>query len=371
MFKDRYQHMLMEEFEGEGGSAPEASADDSGAELETDLELDSAEEDSEEDEEVELSGEEDDSEDDSEHVANSEAETEEELQDELEAAAAAGASTEELKSMVRKFELKVNGRTVEREIDLSDEEAIKRELQKSMAFTEKAKEAKELQQTYQKALEELINDPISALAELGVNVDDIAAGHIMKKIEDEQKTPEQREREKIQKELEEYREKLKKIEDEKNAIEQARMQEQQMAQLQEEIDNAWKMSNVTIPKNPKFISRAADALDWAESQVDEITGEPLFPDVTIADVLPLVEQEYFEEIGSFIKEAPEDFLEKYSISRKAKKEAQKKKITPPVNVSSLNKDSSKSKQSSSQPKEKERSVSSADFFKKLQEQYNA
>lgn len=313
------------------------------------------------------------SESDSELVENSEAETEDELKEEIQNAIDEGASEEEIKSMIKKFELKVNGKVKEVEIDLSDEEAVKRELQKSMAFSEKAKEAKELKSTYEQALKELMTNPIAALAELGIDVDELASGHILKKMEDEQKTPEQKEAERQQQELAEAKRKLAEYEANQKRIEDERRAEEARKTIQAEIDDAWEKTGVAIPKNPKFISRVADALDWAENMVDEITGEKLFPNVSIADVLPLVEEEYFKEMSEFIENTPEDYLEKYGVARAAKKKVETSTKKPaPNNVSNLQKDTAKAKQvkKASSEKKAPQKKSSNDFFRELALQYS-
>lgn len=330
-------------------------------ETENELESEVAEE-----EDVEASS------DESEHVENSSAETEEELEEEIEQAIEDGATEEEVKSMIKKFNLKVNGKEKEVEIDLSDEEAVKRELQKSMAFTEKAKEAKQLKDTYEQALQELLSDPISALRELGVDVDELSSQHILKQIEEEKKSPEQKQREEEQRQLAEYKRKIEEMERREKELEEQKKSEALLSELQRELDDAWDKTGAVIPKNPEMISRVADALDWAESQVDEFTGERLYPDVTIEDVLPLVQEAYFDEMQKFISNTPEDYLEKMGVARAAKKKVaeQVKKKVVPKNVSNLKKETASAKQAKvGSTKKAEPKKSSRDFFRELAEQY--
>jgi len=341
-----YQHVLRNEFnenEGSSGDVNEISQEESQSEV-------SGDESSED-----LS-------------ASSEVSTVEELEGEIEQAVAEGASEAEIKSMIKKFQLKVNGKEREVEIDLSDEEAVKRELQKSMAFSEKAKEANELKKAYQDALNELMNDPISVLASLGVNVDELSSKHILNKIEEEQKTPEQKEQERLTRELESYRKQIQKIEAEKKAAEETAQAQKALMSLEKELDEAWGNANIVIPKNPKFISRVADAMDWVESQVDEITGKPLYPNVTIAQILPMVQDDYFAEMADVMNNAPEEALSKYNLSKAVAKQVEKKASDikkAPTNVSNLNKATAQSKQVSSEPKKSERRVSARDFFDNL------
>ena len=72
------------------------------------------------------------------------AETESELKDEIEDAIEEGASEEEVKNMIREFTLKVNGKEFKRQIDLNDEEAVKKELQLGLAGRQAMQRSKEL-----------------------------------------------------------------------------------------------------------------------------------------------------------------------------------------------------------------------------------
>lgn len=341
------QHMLMNEFNEVESSGSDSSMDINEAELPQD-DSDSSE--------IPL------------EASGDGLELPEALEEEINEAIEDGASEAEIKSMIKKFQLKVNGKEKEVEIDLSDEEAVKRELQKSYAFSEKAKEANELKKTYQEALNELLNDPISVLASLGVNVDELSSKHILNKIEDEQKSPEQKESERMAKELETYRKKIQEIEKEKKEAIEREQSAKVMASLEKELDEAWKTSGVVIPKTPEFITRVADAIDWAESLVDEITGERLYPNVSIADVLPLVEQEYFSRFNEILDVAPEEALSRYNLSKAVKKQVEKKPAPAkkaPTNVSNLNKANAQSKQITSEDKPSERKLSARDFFDNL------
>ena len=102
------------------------------------------------------------------------AETVEELEDELEEAAAKGATEEELKSMVKEFELKVNGKTLTKKLDLSDEEAVKRELQKAYAGQQAMQQKAELERALGQRVNEWKNNPWKFFEELGMDADELA-----------------------------------------------------------------------------------------------------------------------------------------------------------------------------------------------------
>lgn len=76
-------------------------------------------------------------------------ESSEEFRDELETAIDEGASDAEIKKMIREYELKVNGKTIKASLDLSDDEEIKKYLQKAHAFNEKAQEASKFKKDYE------------------------------------------------------------------------------------------------------------------------------------------------------------------------------------------------------------------------------
>src|SRR5690554_5823586 len=71
--------------------------------------------------------------------------TAEDLEAQVQEAVENGASKEEIKNMIKEFELKVNGKTVKTKIDLADEEAIKRELQKAYAFNDVSQKYSQLE----------------------------------------------------------------------------------------------------------------------------------------------------------------------------------------------------------------------------------
>ena len=62
-----------------------------------------------------------------------EAAPEGQLQDVVETALANGASEKEVKSLIREYQLKVNGKTINKKIDLSDENGLRNELQLAAA----------------------------------------------------------------------------------------------------------------------------------------------------------------------------------------------------------------------------------------------
>jgi len=290
------------------------------------------------------------------------AETQEEFQEEVAEAIEDGATEEEVRDMVRKFQLKVNGKTVEKEIDLNDEDALKRELQKAAAFQTTAQEAAELKKMYEQEILRLQSNPWEVLQELGLNPEELNEKFLEERIQELKKTPEQIERENMEKELAKAREKLKEIErKEQEAREQALLAEAEQ-ELENEIIAALD-AHKTLPPTQKTMSRIADALMFAMDYAEENGFDP--NSVSVADVIPYVEDEYRQEMRSLLDNAPEQMLEEYvgkqNLERlrknrvKAAKEAQNPKKTVTETAKSLKKDD--------KPKEK---IKASDFFRNLQ-----
>lgn len=261
-------------------------------------------------EEVEASGEE------------VQAETEEELAEELQEAADNGASDQELKDMVKTFQLKVNGKTYNKQIDLSDEEAVKRELQKAMAGQQSMQEAAELRKLFENEIKRLQEDPEAVLEELGIDLLGLSEKRIQKEIEERQKSPEQIEREKIQKELEEARRLLKEQQEKSQQSEMQRLQEQAASQLDEEINSA--LDAHSLPASPMVVKRIADTMLWALDQG--------FDDISVDDVIPTVEKEIQDEMSKFASDLPLELFQKYigkqNLERMREDRIKKMKNTP-------------------------------------------
>lgn len=288
--------------------------------------------------------------------------TDEELKEEISDAIEEGATEEEVKSMIKSYQLKVNGKTVNREIDLSDDEAVTRELQKAAAFQTTAQEAAELKKLYEAEIRRLQEDPWEVLQELGLNPEELNEKFLEERIQELKKTPEQVERENMEKELAKARERLKEIErKEEESKEQALLAEAEQ-ELEDEIIAALD-AHKTLPPTQKTMSRIADALVFAMDYAEENGFDP--KSVSVADVIPYVEDEYRQEMRNLLDNAPEQMLEEYvgkqNLERlrknrvKAAKEAQAPKKTVPETSKSLKKET--------KPKEK---VRASDFFRNLQ-----
>ena len=271
-----------------------------------------------------------------------------------EAVANGDISEKQAQSMIKKFQLKVNGKSYEKEIDLSDENAVRNELQLSAAARQAMSESSNLKKQYEKELARLKQDPYSVLAELGLDPDQLAEMRIQQRIEEMKKSPEQVEREKIQKELQEAREEARKLKEEKETNELTKLQEQAAIQIEDEITKALD-AHQTLPKSRHVVKRIADSMLWAMNNG--------FENVTAEDVIPMVEKDLTEEYNRLMDDAPEEMLErligKRNIDRlRAKRVAQAK--TSPLNAVKPTANSVKE-----QKEEPRKKISQREFFSKL------
>lgn len=217
------------------------------------------------------------------------AENEEELEQELQEAAEAGASEEELLDMVREYTIKVNGKEMIKKIDLSDDDALKKELQLAAAGRKAMQDSAELKNLYNTEIDRLRKDPMAVLQELDIDPLELSAAYIEQYLQDQAKTPEEREKEQRLSEFEQLKaenEKMKKErEDELRAAEMAALEQE----LEDDIMSALD-SDDTLPNTPEVIAKIADTMIFAAN-----AG---FEDVKAADVLPTVKDELQKQFRS-------------------------------------------------------------------------
>lgn len=232
-------------------------------------------------------------------IEASSSDSNQELQEAVEDAIANGASEKEVKNLIKEFQLKVNGKVINKTIDLSDETALKNELQLSAAARQAMQEAANLKKLYESEVNRLKQDPFSVLAELGLDPDQLAEMRIQQRIEEMKKSPEQVEREKIQMELQAAREEARRLKEEREAEQFEKLKEEAAAQIEVEIEQALD-AHKTLPKSRHIVKRIADSMLWAMNNGYDVSAE---------DVMPLVEKEWREEMSRLMDDSPEDVLE--------------------------------------------------------------
>lgn len=260
----------------------------------------------------------------------SETSSESEVSDELTAEETAELAAEEVKvqeppkSTKRKFSPKVNGRQLDIDLDPNNDEEINKYLSKALAADQKFEEAAQLRKNVENLINELRSNPRAVLThpDLGIDIKKFATDILNEEIEDMQKTPEQKELEKLRKELEGKNKREQELEEEKRTAEMARLQEQAFKQFDDEITEA--LSKSTLPKSPYVVKRVADLLIEASN-----LG---FTDARVQDIMPIVEQQISAEIQKMFETMPEEMMEqligKQNLSRMRKSRLAKMKKSP-------------------------------------------
>ena len=229
------------------------------------------------------------------------------LQDQIQEAVDNGASKQEIKELIKEFELKVNGKTVKTKINLSDEEAVKRELQKAYAFNDVSQENAQIKKALSAKIAAWKSDPSQLFADLGVDATEFAVSHLDRQIEESKKTPEQREQEEKEKayakameELQAYKEREAKL---KQMIEERRIAEEQsrlIENLSQEIDSALERSQV-LAGDPEMKARLADMMAMYQDQYPD-------RDITAEMVLPKLEAKVLAERKKALTKVNEEEL---------------------------------------------------------------
>lgn len=293
----------------------------------------------------------------SEQVEASESSADQQLQDAVETALANGASEKEVKNLIREFQLKVNGKVINKKIDLSDENNLKNELQLAAAARQSMQEAANLKKLYESEVNRLKQDPFSVLAELGLDPDQLAEMRIQQRIEEMKKSPEQIERERIQAELQAAREEARRLKEERDAEQFEKLKDQAAAQIETEIEQALD-AHKSLPKSRHIVKRIADSMLWAINNG--------FDDVTAEDVMPLVEKEWRDEMSRLMDDSPEDMLEQL-IGQRNIERLRAKRLNAMNTSNAKNAASIKSTAASVQKQDdvKREKIKQRDFFRNL------
>lgn len=165
---------------------------------------------------------------------------EQELEQEIQEAVENGASEDQVKSMIRKYNLKIDGEEIEEEVDLDNEEEMIRTLQLAKKSHKTMQEKAELEKATAAFLQEMRKNPFEALKQLDPEFNEME--YMAKVIEELEKqnamSPEEKENARIRKEYEQMvaeRDRLR-----KEAEERKRQEETQIIlnQIKSDISRA-------------------------------------------------------------------------------------------------------------------------------------
>lgn len=204
----------------------------------------------------------------------------------------------------KKFQLKVDGQSEELELDLGNEEEVKKYLQKARSFDKRSKEYAGFKSQVDSFINQLKSSPDSILEQLGINVDEFAEKRIQRKIEEMSKSPEQIEAEKMRAELEQLRKEKDEAKKTAEKAEQEAVLKKTVAEIESGIIKALDSTSSKLPKgNPLVIGEIAKAMKEAMNRG--------YNEVTVEDVVPIVEKKYMQMVKSLFDVLPEELIESY------------------------------------------------------------
>ncbi len=263
---------------------------------------------------------------------------------------------EEKKANIRKLKLKYEGKEEDFDLDMDNNEELVKHLQLSKMSQKKAQESAQLKKEVEQFFSLLKKDPKRVLSDpsLSIDIKKFAEDIINEEIENMQKTPEQKELAKAQKELEDIKAKLKEEQDAKDSAEKARFEEQMAVELDRDIEQA--LSSNEMPKSPIYVKRMAEYMMLALNN-----GIDLKP----KDVIKLVKKDVDEEIKKFFEASPDEVLE--GLVGKDRITKMRKKQIAQAKQSVVTANSVKPTGAADKPKApvKKDPIQFKDFFKKL------
>jgi hypothetical protein len=289
------------------------------------------------------------------------AETKEELKEEIEEAIEEGATDEEVANMIREYTLKVNGKEKKVKLDLSNEEDLIRRLQLAEASQLAMQERRELEKTYESEVKRLMEDPFGMLEELGLDPVKLAEQRLRAEVEERKKSPELREKERIERELAEARAELRRQQEEAENARMTQLEQEAAKELNDEIQKALD-AHPKLPRSKKTVTRIADHLLWAMENADDLGIDP--DSISVEDVIPSVEKEIRDELQEFMKELPEDVMEEY-IGQQNLERMRKKRLSAHKTEGAKDVKPTVKSVAPKETKESKKKVKSKDYFKNL------
>lgn len=211
-------------------------------------------------------------------------------------------------SNIKTFKIKANGKTKEIKLDMSKDADIQKYLELAEGSREKFEEAASLRKQVESLVKELKSNPLAILRnkELGLDVKKLATQILEDELKEMEMTPEQKKLAEMERQLKEYEEEKKRISEEKKSAELEKARMQAMQQFDDEVTEA--LSSSKLPKSPYVVKRISDTLLEVYNMTDE-EGNPMYPEATVKDILPYVEEQINNEIKALFEVAPDDVLE--------------------------------------------------------------
>lgn len=209
---------------------------------------------------------------------------------------------------LKSLKIKVDGQEFDEklpfEIDPNNKEAVeymKRNLQLSKAAQKRMGEKAQIETEVRQFFELLRKDPRKILSDpsFGVDLRKIAAELVEEEIANSAKSPEQLEREKLQRDLDDLKEQRKREKEEYDKREFERVQASEYERYENSMIKALESSD--LPKSPYVVKKVAEYMKMGVKE-----GLDIMPE----DVLPLVREEILDDIRQMAQAMPLETIEK-------------------------------------------------------------
>jgi len=154
-----------------------------------------------------------------------------------------------IQDMRRKYQLKVDGQMEDMEIDLGNEEEVKKHLQLSKAAYKRMQESAEMKKGVQELLDVLRTNPLKVLTDPRLQIPDdvrrkLAESLVNDELAEMAKTPEVREKERLQREYERLKQQVQQEKQARETAEFQRLTEQHAVALDTDISSAIEKSGM-------------------------------------------------------------------------------------------------------------------------------
>lgn len=235
--------------------------------------------------------------------------------------------TKKEEKTLKEYKLQVNGRDEVIKFDPNNDEEVKKWLQKGRASDQKFQEAAEVRKAAMAFIEELRKNPRKVLSDpnIGVDLKKFAHEIMDDQIKEMEKSPEQREREKLQKELQELKDAREREKKSFESKERERLDAEHERQIESDISTALDVGG--LPKTPRTVRTMADYMMIALENGINLTAQEIIPIVKNTTL-----GEFKEIVNSLSDDQLEDFLGKEVIGRLRKKSVAKAKAVETANA---------------------------------------
>jgi hypothetical protein len=262
-------------------------------------------------------------------------------------------------SAKKKYQLKVDGQTENFEFDPTNEAEVTKQLQLARVSQKRMQQFSEYENNVKNLFDLLQKDPIKVLSDprLGVSEETrkkMAEMIINNEITEMQKSPEQKEKERLQRQYEDLKQQHEAERKAREQSEMSRLQQQYAQQFDNDISDAINSSG--LPKTSRTVRYFAEAMMFCvQNNID----------LGARDLAPLIRKQTMGDFRDIVNSLPdeefEDFVGKDNISRLRKRSIQK--IKQVAATAQQVKDTGKA--DAPKPTQEDKKVSARDFFKGL------